>query len=200
MILYCATTNPGKLREFQLAAHVFGRDRLTVETLPGFRDLPKVEETGDTFEANAVQKALAYSRHAPGLLFADDSGIEADALGGAPGVRSARYAGEQATDEDNNRLLIEQLRGAQNRRGRFVCVIALAEAGTLIKTFRGVVEGEILEAPRGQNGFGYDPLFFYPPFGSAFGEVSAERKMMVSHRGRALALMMGWTITHRSEP
>ncbi len=198
MILYCATTNPGKLREFRLAAEVFGRGQVSIESLEELKALEPVEETGDTFEANAITKAVAWSRHAPGLLFADDSGIEVDALGGAPGIYSARYAGPKASDEENNRLLLDRLRGVSTRSGRFVCEIALAEHGELVKTFRGVVEGEILDEPKGANGFGYDPLFFYPPFGCAFGEVSLERKMMVSHRGRALALMLGWAITHRS--
>lgn len=197
MILYSATTNAGKLREFTLAAERFGRGQITIESLPDLGAIEPVEETGDTFEANAVQKAVHYSRRAPGLLFADDSGLEVDALGGAPGVRSARFAGESATDEENNGLLLEQLRGVRARAARFVCVVALAERGAPVRTFRGVVEGEILEEPRGQNGFGYDPLFFYLPYGAAFGEVSAERKLMVSHRGRALALMLGWVITHR---
>jgi XTP/dITP diphosphohydrolase len=195
--LYCATTNPGKLREFHLAAEKFGRGRVSIEALPNVRDIAAPEETGRTFKENAIQKAAYYSRHAPGLLFADDSGIEVDALGGAPGIYSARFSGPDASDEANNRLLIERLRGVTNRTGRFVCSIALAERGEVVHTFRGFVEGQILEEPRGPNGFGYDPLFFYPPFACSFGEVSADRKMMVSHRGRALALMLGWVITHR---
>lgn len=197
MILYCATTNPGKLREFRLAAERFGRGQVEIESLPDLGALAPVEETGDTFEANAVQKALYYSRHAPDLLFAEDSGLEVDALGGAPGVRSARFAGESATDQENNRLLLERLSGERNRAARYVCIAALAERGELVKTFRGTVDGEILESPRGENGFGYDPLFFYPAYGAAFAEVSPDRKLMVSHRGRAIALLLGWLITHR---
>jgi XTP/dITP diphosphohydrolase len=189
--LYCATTNPGKLREFRLAAERFGQ-AFKVEPLPGLEGIEPVEETGATFEENAVQKALYYSLHAPGPLFADDSGLAVDALGGAPGVYSARFAGENATDKDNNRLLIEKLRGNSNRAGRFVCVIALAEKGALLATFRGEVEGEIIDAPRGPNGFGYDPLFYYPPFGCTFGEVPGDRKLLVSHRGRALERMFAW--------
>jgi XTP/dITP diphosphohydrolase len=156
------------------------------------REIETAEETGSTFEENAVQKALYYGRHAPGLLFADDSGLEVTALGNAPGVESARFAGPGATDESNNRLLIERLRGVTVRDGRFVCVIALTEKGRLLRTFRGEVDGVILDAPRGPNGFGYDPLFYYPNFGHSFGEISAERKLIVSHRGRALAAMMEW--------
>jgi len=190
--LYCATTNPGKLREFRLAAERLGGGKFEIVPLPDLGDIEPPDETGQTFEENAVQKALYYSAHAPGMLFADDSGLEVDALGGAPGVLSARFAGPDASDEDNNRLVLERLGDAAQRGGRFVCAIALAEKGRLVRTFRGVVEGSILDAPRGPNGFGYDPLFYYPPFGCSFGEVSGERKLTVSHRGRALGAMMEW--------
>jgi XTP/dITP diphosphohydrolase len=187
--LYCATTNPGKLREFRLAAERLGRN-VEIATLPNLSSIDPAEETGDTFEENAVLKAVYYSAHAPGPLFADDSGLEVDALGGEPGVRSARFAGAAATDQANNLLLLEKLRGLEHCVARFVCVIALAERGALLATFRGVVEGEILHEPRGPNGFGYDPLFFYPPFGCSFGEVSGDRKLLVSHRGQALRQLL----------
>jgi XTP/dITP diphosphohydrolase len=187
--LYCATTNPGKLREFRLAAERLGRN-IEISTLPNLSSIDPVEETGDTFEENAVRKAVYYSAHAPGPLFADDSGLEVDALGGEPGIRSARFAGPGASDEANNLLLLERLRGMERRTARFVCLIALAENGALLSTFRGVVEGEILHQPRGTNGFGYDPLFFYPPFGCSFGEVGGERKLLVSHRGQALRQLL----------
>ncbi len=190
MILYCATTNPGKLGEFRRAAGEWN-----IEPLPGLGDLAPPEETGRTFEENAVAKAQYYGAHTPVLLFAEDSGLEVDALGGAPGVLSARFAGPESGDKANNQLLVERLRGVANRRARYVCVIALAKGGQLIRTFRGTVEGEILTEPRGRGGFGYDPLFFYPPFGCAFGETSAEKKMTVSHRGRALAEMFEWLRT-----
>lgn len=192
MTLYCATTNPGKLREFRLAAEKFGHGRFEIMPIPNMRDIDAPEETGKTFEENAIQKALYYSGYAPGVLFADDSGLESLALGGAPGVESARFAGPGATDEANNRLLLEKLRGVSPRASRFVCVIAVAKKGQLLRTFRGVVNGRILEVPRGPNGFGYDPLFWYPPFASSFGEISAERKLLVSHRGRALKEMLDW--------
>ena len=183
MTVYCATGNSGKLREFRLAAE---RDGIQVETVPGFADLPPCQETGATFEANAILKAVYYGRFAPALLFADDSGLEVDALGGAPGVYSARFAGPDATDEANNRLLLEKMRGVRDRSARFVCVIALADGERLLRTFRGAVEGRILEEPRGPHGFGYDPVFYYPPFGCSFGEAAPERKLTVSHRGAAL--------------
>src|SRR5690349_21122370 len=174
--LYCATTKPGKLREFRKALE----GSITVQSIPA--GIPACEETGATFEENAIEKAVYYSRHCDGPVFVDDSGLEVDALGGAPGVYSARFAGPSATDEANNQLLIEQMLGAPHRTARFVSVVALAEAGKLIRTFRGEVAGELLREPRGLNGFGYDPLFYYPPFGCSFGEVPLERKMTVSHR------------------
>jgi XTP/dITP diphosphohydrolase len=161
-----------------------------IELLPGFRTLPACVEDGLTFEENAIRKARHYGPHAPGLLFADDSGLEVDALGGAPGVWSARFAGPHATDEANNRLLLEKLDGVTNRAARFTCAIALVEGERLCGVYRGSVKGEILDAPRGEGGFGYDPLFYYPPFGSTFGEAGEERKFSVSHRGKALLEML----------
>ena len=182
LTVYCATSNPGKLREFQLAAPDFD-----VRSLPSKPEPP--EETGATFEENAIEKAQYYGRFIEGYLFADDSGLEVDALGGAPGVYSARYAGEHATDEANNALLLERLRDASDRTARFVCVIALVRNGQLVKTFRGSVEGRIIGAARGSGGFGYDPLFYYEPFGCTFGEAPIKAKMNVSHRAQALEAM-----------
>jgi XTP/dITP diphosphohydrolase len=186
MKVFCATGNPGKLAEFQVAARQFGFPEIEIEMLPRMETIAPVEETGDSFEENAILKARYYGAFASGFLFADDSGLEVDSLGGEPGVRSARYAGEDATDAANNRLLLFNLEGAADRRGRFVCVIALVEGGELLGTFRGEVEGEILLEERGDGGFGYDPLFWYPPFASSFGEIDRQRKMQVSHRGKAL--------------
>lgn len=182
MTVYCATSNPGKLREFQLAAPDFD-----VRPLPNKLEPP--EEHGATFEENAASKAEYYGAFVEGYLFADDSGLEVDALGGAPGVHSARYAGLNANDADNNALLLERLRGVANRAARFVCVIALVEDGKLVRTFRGTVEGRILEQARGTGGFGYDPLFFHEPFGRTFGEAPIGDKMLVSHRAQALGAM-----------
>ena len=187
MTLYCATGNPGKLREFQLAAA--GAD-IQLELPPDYRELPACVEDGATFEENAVIKAKHYGVHAPGLLFADDSGLEVDALGGAPGVYSARYSGPGATDRGNNALLLEKLRGVENRTARFVCAIALVEGQRLVGTWRGAVEGRIIDEARGSAGFGYDPLFYHAPFGCTFGEASAEAKLAVSHRGQAMRAML----------
>ena len=182
VIIHCATSNPGKLREFQLAAPDFDIRPLRVRVEPP-------DETGATFEENAVLKTLYYSQFAPGYLFADDSGLEVDALNGQPGVHSARFAGPNAHDQDNNRLLLQLLAGKTDRTARFVCVIALVNNGRLEKTFRGSVEGRILTEPHGSGGFGYDPLFFHEPFGCTFGEAPIEDKMKASHRAQALDAM-----------
>jgi XTP/dITP diphosphohydrolase len=192
LTVYCATGNTGKLKEFQLAAKGTGID---VALLPGFREIPECVEDGATFAENAAIKARYYSSHAAGLhaaglLFADDSGLVVDALDGAPGVHSARFAGPGANDERNNRLLLERLRGVRDRTARFVCVIALAQGTEVRGLFEGSVEGVILEEPSGAGGFGYDPLFYYPPFGCTFGGASEERKLAVSHRGQAFGKML----------
>jgi len=183
--VYACSSNPGKLREFGLAA------------LPGLKDIPPPEETGDTFEENAAAKAVYYSTFTDEIVLADDSGIEVDALGGAPGVYSARYAtppreNRHAQDAANNELLLKNMTGQPNRTARFVCVIALAQKGTVLHVVRGFVEGQVMESLEGKHGFGYDPLFFYPPFGCTFAEVEGQRKFEVSHRGLALRQAIGW--------
>jgi XTP/dITP diphosphohydrolase len=169
-----------------------------VESLPGMASIPPCEESGVTFEENAIQKALYYSQHTDQFLFVDDSGLEVDALGGAPGVYSARFAGSHATDAENNALLLERMRGVTDRAARFVCVVALAESVRLVRTFRGEVEGRLTAAPQGANGFGYDPLFFYEPFGCTFGEAPLNQKMEVSHRSQALRAMREYLNRPRS--
>jgi XTP/dITP diphosphohydrolase len=185
-VLYACTTNAGKLREFLHAAALSGIHGFMIESLPGIRSIAPPEENGQTFEENSRLKALYYSRFADGLVFADDSGLEVDALHGAPGVRSARYAGEHAADAENNALVLDRLKAASDRRARFVCVISLAQTGRVLDTVRGVVEGEMLREPRGSNGFGYDPLFFCPAVGKTLAEASEDEKFQVSHRGNAL--------------
>jgi XTP/dITP diphosphohydrolase len=185
--LYCATGNAGKVREFQMAG---GSGRVSIELLPQYKQLPPCVEGGATFQENAIIKARHYGPHAAGLLFADDSGLEVDALQGAPGVYSARFSGPHATDESNNRLLLERLAGVENRTARFVCALALVEDARLLGVYRGAVEGRILHEPRGSCGFGYDPLFYCPAFGCSFGEAAAEQKFAVSHRGQALQAML----------
>jgi XTP/dITP diphosphohydrolase len=190
MLLYAATKNKGKLREFLDASAQSTLRDLRIEPLPSLSDLEPPEETGSTFEENAALKARYYSDHVDAFVFADDSGLEVDALGGAPGVYSARYAGLPANDQANNRLLLDNLRGQRSRSGRFVCAIALARRGRVLLTSCGMVEGEILEAPRGTEGFGYDPLFYSPETGSSFAEASREQKFKVSHRGRAFRALL----------
>lgn len=194
MTVFCATTNPGKLREFRLILGHSAGAALELEPLPGLSAIEPCVETGRSFDENAVQKATHYGRHTAGSLFADDSGLEVNALGGAPGIHSGRFAGAHADDEANNRLLLEKLAGGDDRRARFVCVIALVRAGRLEQTFHGAVEGEILQQPRGEHGFGYDPLFYYPPFGCSFGETPPERKLLVSHRGQALTALVQYLL------
>ncbi len=203
-----ATSNPGKLRDFAGAASSYG---IEVAPVPGFSSLPAVIEDGSTFEANARKKAEHYSRYIPGeMVLADDSGLEVDALGGAPGVHSARYAADDprkaesnTDDEANNASLIRELKSVppDQRTGRFVCVIAAARDGETLAVFRGTAEGIILDRPRGSNGFGYDPLFYFPQIRKTFAELSAEQKAQFSHRGAAFRGFLEWyrNPTHQSE-
>jgi len=186
--IYCATSNPGKLREFQLAM----QGEFEILPVPGLARIAPPEETGATFEANAIEKSIYYSRFCGEPVFADDSGLVVDALGGAPGVYSARYAGPEGDADANNRLLLERMSGVSNRTARFVCVIALARSGEVLETFRGEVQGALAEEPHGDGGFGYDPLFYYPRFRCTFGEAPLADKMQVSHRARALAQLGEW--------
>lgn len=187
--LWCATGNAGKLREFQAISKAMDA-AFAIELIPGFRGIPPCVEDGKTFEENAVLKARYYAAHAAGPVFADDSGLVVDALGGAPGVYSARYSGLGATDESNNRLLLENLRGVTGRSARFECRIALVDGGRVTGVYSGSAEGKILESPRGSGGFGYDPLFYYPAFGCTFGEATEEQKSSASHRGLAFRAML----------
>ena len=186
--LYCATSNRGKLAEFQAGARP---DLELVATGP--RDCP---ETGASFEANAAQKALCYAAAVQDLVFADDSGLVVDALGGEPGIHSARFAGANATDEQNNALLLEKLAGLPLPAARFVCAIALARPGRVLATFHGEAEGVVLEAPRGQGGFGYDPLFYFPLLGRTFAELAPAEKFAHSHRGQAFRRLLRWLNAH----
>ena len=206
--LYLASANPGKLREFSAAALDRG---ILVEPLPRIESLPACIEDGRTFEENARKKALHFSAYVSGTVFADDSGICVDALGGAPGVFSARFAGPGATDAENNRKLLEELRRADEelrlaetmiegrseaeyksirRAAHYVCVIALAQSGRILCVTEGRADGVILDEPRGTGGFGYDPYFFYPPLGRTFAELKAEEKFAVSHRGQAFRKLL----------
>jgi XTP/dITP diphosphohydrolase len=194
-----ATSNAGKLRDFVGAAAPLS---IEIVPLPNFSSLPAVVEDGLTFEENARKKAESYSREAPGeILLADDSGLEVDALKGAPGVHSARYAAEaphlmnnNTDDEANNARLLRELKEipADKRSARFVCVIAAARDGQTLEVFRGEAEGTILNRARGSNGFGYDPLFYFPQIQKAFAELTPEEKAQYSHRGAAFRQFLAW--------
>jgi XTP/dITP diphosphohydrolase len=214
-----ATSNAGKLRDFAGAAAPYG---IAIATIPNFSSLPEVIEDGTTFEENARKKAESYSLAVPGeLVLADDSGLEIDALGGAPGVRSARYAADElasgddndnehgnerpdepdavernsnSNDEANNGRVLRELANvaAEKRTARFVCVLAVARDGQTIHTFRGTAEGLILDAPRGNNGFGYDPLFYFRQIGKTFADLSTVKKAHYSHRGAAFRAFLSW--------
>lgn len=187
--LLVASRNPGKLREFRAALASAGFDVCGIEQLV---DTTEVEETGATFEANARLKAESYSLRTNLLVLADDSGLEVDALDGAPGVQSARYGGPGLDDSGRNTLLLRELEGVpdERRTARFRCVLAVARQGRTLATYDGVIEGRILDAPVGENGFGYDPLFFHPPSGCTTAQLSAQAKHAVSHRGQALARLV----------
>ena len=188
MELLLATRNTHKTREF---AQILGDD-FQISDLSN-SNIPPVQETGDTFEKNAVLKAVTVSRDRHLLVIADDSGLEVDALDGAPGIYSARYAGENATDEQNVEKLLREL-AARNvagaeRSARFRCVIALSREGKLLDTFEGIAEGVIVDLPQGERGFGYDPVFRPTGFDKTFGELPAEIKNRISHRAKAIAAL-----------
>jgi XTP/dITP diphosphohydrolase len=184
--LVVATRNRHKTREIQ---HILGPGFM-VRDLGAHPEVVEIHESGSSFEENAKLKALAASRHLPGLVIADDSGLEVDALGGAPGIYSARYAGENATERDKiDKLLreLERVRSTDDQRGaRFRCLVALARSGNLLGTFEGIVEGKIATEVRGGYGFGYDPIFIPEGFEQTFGELPKETKNAMSHRAKAI--------------
>jgi len=184
--LYLASGNPGKLREFRALADA-AHSSLELDLLPQYNALPEFPETAETFAENAAGKALYYSRACSHMVFSDDSGLVVPALGGEPGVHSARYAGVGASNDQKIAKLLEALRGKKGaeRSAYFVCVIAVAQFGRVIAVVSGKVDGEILEAPRGTGGFGYDPVFYFPALGKTFAELPAHEKNARSHRGNA---------------
>jgi XTP/dITP diphosphohydrolase len=191
-----ATSNPGKLRDFTAAAAAHG---IEICSVPHLDRLPLVVEDGATFEANARKKAEHYSRHVAGeIVLADDSGLAVDALAGEPGVHSARYAAgpghTNASDLENNARLLREMESVEDgRRGaRFVCLIAAARDGQTLAYFRGEAHGQLLRAPRGSGGFGYDPLFYFPALGKTFAELPPAEKAAVSHRGAAFRKFLEW--------
>jgi XTP/dITP diphosphohydrolase len=210
-LLRVATANAGKIAEFRLGVQLWRQQfsrpsnaarsplaTLTVEPVPGIETFPECVEDGESFSANARKKALYYSRFTRDLVVADDSGLEVEALDGLPGVRSRRYAGASATDAQNNAKLLDALRGLppERRGAQFVCVLAIARNGIFVAEFQGTARGVLLDAPRGGNGFGYDPLFFDLECNKTFAELLPEEKLRRSHRGRALRAMFDWLAAH----
>lgn len=185
MELVLATRNAHKTREFR---ELLG-NQFEISDLASLAALALPEETGSTFEQNAILKAVAISRVVDKLVIADDSGLEVDALNGAPGIYSARYAGEKAGDAANLDKLLQELRNAAERSARFRCVIALAGAGKVLGTVEGVVDGTIVDQPRGIGGFGYDPVFQPTGLDLTFAEMAPQLKNRISHRGKAVAAL-----------
>ncbi len=195
MVLVVATTNPGKIREIR---HVLGGSGLELRTLADYPSIPEPHESGATFFENARLKALYYAAHTRELTVAEDSGLVIDALGGEPGVNSARYLGERATYPERFACIYRELeaRGQPQSAARFICALALVKDGQILFEAEGRVEGRIAAEPRGTNGFGYDPIFFYPPYGRTLGEVDSDRKMAVAHRGHAFRQLRGHLARH----
>ncbi len=181
--LVLATKNKGKISEFR---ELFRHSDIEIKTLGDFGPIPPVVEDGDTFEENAVKKAQFTARVLGIPALADDSGLAVKALGGAPGVFSSRYAGENADDESNNRKLLNEMEGVEDRSATFMCVLAIAVPRGPALIYEGSCEGVIARNPEGDRGFGYDPLFYYPPLQKTFAQLTRGKKNSVSHRGKAI--------------
>jgi XTP/dITP diphosphohydrolase len=192
-VLVIATRNAHKTREIR---EMLG-DRYRVLDVNDFTGLPEIEEAGTTFLGNATLKAVGISRHVAGLVLSDDSGLEVDALDGAPGVWSSSYGGEEGNHARNNARLLAEMAGREDRAARFRCTMVLAENGEVLADFSGAVEGRILDEAYGDGGFGYDPLFAPEGYDRTFAELGAEVKNSLSHRGRALAAVMEWLQARR---
>ena len=188
--LVLATTNTGKLREIR---ELLAGAPVELKTLADFPSVEPPEETGTTFAENARAKARYYARHTGAAVVAEDSGLEVDAMGGAPGVHSARFGGDDSSYPEKFALIYAALEnaGVATSPARFVCALAVATGESVLFESRGTVEGEIAPRPKGDGGFGYDPIFFYPPFGCTLAE-AGERKSTVSHRGTAFRALAGW--------
>lgn len=197
--LLVASSNQGKLREYRALAEPAGAS-VELAFIPNFDSLPEFEEIWPTFAENSAGKALHYSRFAKGTVIADDSGLVVPALDGRPGVHSARYAGPDASDADRIRKLLGEMQGkiGEERRARFVCVVAVAESGMMRGLFSAVAEGILLDEPRGEHGFGYDPIFFFPALGKTYAEISREEKNLYSHRGKAFHKALDFLLATRT--
>ncbi|MCF8128733.1 MAG: XTP/dITP diphosphatase [Deltaproteobacteria bacterium] len=186
--LVLATKNKGKISEFR---ELFRRSDMEIKTLSDFGPIPPVIEDGDTFEENAVKKAQFTARVLGVPALADDSGLAVKALGGAPGVFSSRYAGENADDDANNRKLLNEMAGVEDRSAAFMCVLVIAVPRGPALVYEGRCEGMIAEKPEGDGGFGYDTLFYYPPLAKTFAQLTGQEKNRVSHRGKAILELQG---------
>ncbi len=183
-IIVLATRNKGKIKEFQ---EILKDYPVELKSLADFGPIPEAVEDGETFDDNAYKKALFTAKVLGLPAISDDSGLCVEALDGRPGVYSARYAGENATDQDNIAKLLQEMEGESNRKAAFECVISIAVPAGPALTYEGRCEGEITTEQHGEGGFGYDPVFYYPPFGKTFAEASMAEKNQISHRGKALA-------------
>lgn len=181
--LVLATRNKGKISEFKALISEF---RIEMKSLKDFGHIPHIAEDGKTFEDNAYKKAIFTAKRLGFPALADDSGLMVEALGGIPGVRSARYAGEKATDKENNRKLLQEMKGVTDRKASFKCVIAIAVPKGPSLMYEGICHGEIAHELKGKNGFGYDPIFYYPPLRKTFAQLRTEEKNKISHRGKAM--------------
>lgn len=193
-VIVLATRNRGKLREFEALLDGLS---VRVQTLDDYPDVPVLPEIGDTFEANAKSKALTVARLTGHIALADDSGLEVDMLGGSPGVSSATFLGPAATDEDRNTWVLGKLRGFEEglRTARYRAVVAVASPDGTVRTFEGVCEGRVADRSRGDEGFGYDPIFFVPAYGRTMGELPSDIKNQISHRARALAAARSYLVS-----
>jgi XTP/dITP diphosphohydrolase len=190
--LFLASSNPGKLNEYRELA---GNSPVQLQLIPNFNQFPAFDETAPTFAENSAGKALHYSRFTPELVIADDSGLVVPALGGSPGVHSARYAGPGASDADRVQKLLREMRGKEGdeRRARFICVITIARNGSALAITSDFAEGALTLEPKGKNGFGYDPIFFSPVLGCTFAETSRGEKNHYSHRGKAFRKVLEYS-------
>jgi len=192
MDLLAATKNEGKIKEIDRLLKEGSLD-VNVFSLDDFDILADCPETGDTFLDNSIEKSLFYSRMVTDIYtVADDSGLAVDALGGKPGVHSARYAGEPKDDEKNIQKLLRELTGVENRKAKFITVVTLSINGNVIESFTGEVEGVLLREKKGTGGFGYDPIFYYPPFQKTFAELTMEEKNQISHRAAAFKKLISF--------
>ncbi|MGA8143843.1 MAG: RdgB/HAM1 family non-canonical purine NTP pyrophosphatase [Candidatus Acidiferrales bacterium] len=189
--IFLASSNPGKLREYRVLA---SGSQIEFALLPNFSEIPPFHELAPTFAENSAGKALYYSRFAAGMVLADDSGLVVPALGGAPGIYSARYAGPNASDEDRYRKLLREMQGKEgsDREARFVCVISLARDGQALAVISDSARGTIAKEPRGSDGFGYDPVFFFEQLGRTYAEITREEKNQYSHRGKAFRKVLAF--------